>query len=163
MKLSDLAKQKISNAHKGRIRENLYSPVNQICLKTFNILNTFKSIKEACENTGIRSSGIQASCCGRMKSAGGFKWEYVNNNDLKREVRSKALIGRSVSKENREKISKSVSKPIEQYDLNYNLIREWDSIKQIAKELNISSKWFIDYLNNKTTKTNYNGFIWKRK
>lgn len=46
--------------------------------KSNSLLNTYSSIKEASEITGINSSSICGCCKGRLKSAGGFVWKYTN-------------------------------------------------------------------------------------
>lgn len=46
--------------------------------KEGKLLNTFESISEACEKSGINN--IQACCNGgRVKSAGGFIWKYAED------------------------------------------------------------------------------------
>jgi hypothetical protein len=41
-----------------------------------NLLNTFLSIKDASNKTGILSTNICSCCRGKTKSAGGFIWKY---------------------------------------------------------------------------------------
>ena len=54
--------------------------VNQICLDTNTVIATHNSIKEAAIAVNINSYVNIVSCCaGRKKSAGGFRWEYTNN------------------------------------------------------------------------------------
>lgn len=40
-------------------------------------VNTFNSITEASQVTGISHSGICKSCCGRYKGSGGYVWQYA--------------------------------------------------------------------------------------
>ena len=52
--------------------------VNQIDIIKKIIINTFKSIKDAYNSLNIKyDSGISKCCNGKLKSAYGFKWEYV--------------------------------------------------------------------------------------
>ena len=44
-----------------------------------NLIKTFNSIKEASKEIGINSTTISAVCRGRMKLAGGFIWQYEND------------------------------------------------------------------------------------
>lgn len=52
--------------------------VNMIDKNTNNILNTFNAIVDAARFIGIKQSGHIVSCCkGKLKSAYGYRWEYV--------------------------------------------------------------------------------------
>lgn len=42
-----------------------------------NAIKTFKSISEAANEMGIRASNITTCCKGRLKTSGGYKWEYA--------------------------------------------------------------------------------------
>ena len=57
------------------------------------------------------------------------------------------------------KRNKKISKPINQYDLDGNFIRTWDSIHQVEKTIGYDSSSICKCLKNKT-KTSY-GYIWK--
>ena len=56
-----------------RAAEKHFKKVIQLDLND-NVLNTFKSIKQAEQETGALARNISACCNGRRKSAGGFKW-----------------------------------------------------------------------------------------
>lgn len=43
------------------------------------VVKKWSSVKEASENLGILTSGIYASCVGAKKTAGGYKWKYVDD------------------------------------------------------------------------------------
>ena len=47
------------------------------------LINIFESMSEAELRTGIPHSNISAVCNGRNKTAGGFVWEYYNEENLK--------------------------------------------------------------------------------
>jgi|ERR1035437_940 group I intron endonuclease len=52
--------------------------VNQICVKTGKILNTFNSIKIAAEKMGLKNSTTISDCLNnRQLTSKGFKWEKV--------------------------------------------------------------------------------------
>lgn len=57
----------------------------------------------------------------------------------------------------------SHSKPIIQYDLENNIIREWHCSKCASKELNISCSTIKGCLNNHKNRKTAGGFIWKYK
>jgi hypothetical protein len=60
---------------KGKIGKSYNTRhVEQICPKTFQILNSFISINEAKKITGAKS--IASVLCGDCKTSGGFIWRY---------------------------------------------------------------------------------------
>ena len=46
----------------------------------------FASIGEAARATGAREPNITAACNGRIKTAGGYKWRYEDETDVKTKV-----------------------------------------------------------------------------
>ena len=56
-----------------RVAEKLSQKVIQLDLND-NILNVFKSMRQAERETGIDATSISACCNGKRKSAGRFKW-----------------------------------------------------------------------------------------
>ena len=56
-----------------RVAEKLSQKVIQLDLND-NILNVFKSMRQAERETGIVATSISACCNGKRKSAGRFKW-----------------------------------------------------------------------------------------
>ena len=58
----------LNNANKTKV--NQYS-LNGEYIKTYN------SIREACKELGIRSSGISNCCANRISKSGGYIWKYV--------------------------------------------------------------------------------------
>ena len=50
--------------------------INQLTLDGFCI-NTYNSIRDAEKMTGISHYGISDVLRGRLKTSGGFKWEYT--------------------------------------------------------------------------------------
>ena len=56
-----------------RVAEKLSQKVIQLDLND-NILNVFKSMRQAERETGIPNGSISSCCNGKLKSAGGFKW-----------------------------------------------------------------------------------------
>jgi hypothetical protein len=80
-------------------------------------LETYLSVSEAERMCNIFGTSISAVCRGKNKTAGGFKWKYLDVNDTI------------------EKISKSVVR----YDLNHEIIDKFTSCEDAAKKLNISA------------------------
>ena len=59
---------------------------------THEVLDEFKSIKEACEDLGVGNpSAISACCRGKIPTAYGYKWEYVV--DTENEGRYQVTVG----------------------------------------------------------------------
>jgi group I intron endonuclease len=83
------------------------------------------------------------------------------HNDISKSKISKGNKGKTVSKEIKLKISESNSKPILQYDLEGNFIKEWPSSVYINKELNFPQPNISAACLGKQ-KTAY-GFTWKYK
>lgn len=48
--------------------------------KQGEFIKEFASISDAYRETHINLGNIQSACCGRVKTAGGYKWEYKENN-----------------------------------------------------------------------------------
>lgn len=69
--------------------------------------------------------------------------------------------GRKMTKENREKLTKTVSKSIIQYDENGNFIKEWPSATMVTEELGFNSR-VINSQARGLRKKAY-GFVWKYK
>lgn len=78
----------IRNHHRGFIWKydnNVELPKDTIILgkksvvqydKNNNVINTFSSIKDASDKTGILATNICSCCKGKIKSSGGFIWKY---------------------------------------------------------------------------------------
>ena len=96
-------------------------PVRQYDLNG-NYINSYSSIKEAKEQTGI--SHIDACCRGERKTSGGFQWIYsdVPNEEIQIKTNLVAHTERAVI----------------QYDLNGQKIQEFKSIAAAAKFTNIA-------------------------
>ena len=89
----------------------------------------------------------------------------VNNTDYKTRTANtdyKARNNNSNYKASREKLSKKLSKPISQFDLQGNWVKDWDSTSSAEKVLGLKSNSSIyDCLKGKQKKAY--GFIWKFK
>ena len=69
----DIEKQNEHFGKKPILKEKMVK-----CVETGEI---YKTIKEASENTGISSNGIVSALKGRNKTAGGYQWKYVEEDD----------------------------------------------------------------------------------
>lgn len=95
-------RRKISESHKGKIlSENTKQKLREINLgKTIPmdirkkmskggveqyslegvLLNTYYSLKDAAEQTGLLKGNLSSACTGRLKTYGGFTWKYKNDD-----------------------------------------------------------------------------------
>ena len=55
------------------------------------ILQVYESIKAAANANDIHQSNISRVCLGQKKTAGGFKWKYLNPNDYYKNRRIQQL------------------------------------------------------------------------
>jgi hypothetical protein len=125
---------------------NMSKPIIQKDLKG-NIIKTYYSIEEASRQTNSLACKISACAKGKRKTHNKFKWEYVNN----------------ISKN---KLSKKCKKTpfikIIQLDENKNIIKEWDTIKEVIDNNSGYKKYdLINCLKNRTT--SYKNFYWEYK
>jgi hypothetical protein len=113
-----------------------------------NILNEYESTRKAAKTLGLDKESVRKCCLGKYETAGGFIWMYKDELD-KKPIPKNVILG------------DKRKKPITQYDLNGNFIREWESVSQVKKDLNfLSSNVHAVCVGNQ--KTAY-GFIWKYK
>lgn len=79
------AKRKMSASHKGKtlseehkrkVALSLSKPVIQMSLDNI-MLNRYQSSGDASKDTGIERTSITRCCNGILKTAGGYKWKYV--------------------------------------------------------------------------------------
>ena len=104
------------------------------------LINKYKSIRSAEKSTGIKHENISFACKNKSCKAGGFYWAY--NGDAPQ---------------------KKVSKKIEQYDLNGEMVKTYESITNAIEESNGRfKKGGIKQCLRGKNKTAY-GYVWKYK
>lgn len=94
-----------------------------------NFIEQYDSILEASEKTGIGYRTICSNIQGQTSSAGGFQWRYKGDQPP----------GAYNVKGNGYKT------PIVQLDLEYNFINEFDSLKDAAKAIGLTSSSTLSY------------------
>ena len=112
---------------KQRIVEAKYKSVIEYDLNG-NFIKEWSSIKEASQTLKISHTHISACCLGKRTTAGKFQWKY--KGDEQRIIKN---IGSSDFR-----IRKARSKPVLQYSLNGEFIKEWETLTSAEKELKIS-------------------------
>ena len=129
--LSEDLKKQLSANHKGLFAK----PVLQYDLHG-NFVKEWTSEKEVFDALGLT---INACCKGRQKTSGGYQWKLKEDN----------------------RIIEDIYNPIEQYLLNGNFVKEWDSIVEASESTGISSTCIASCCTGKRKVAG--GYQWKRK
>lgn len=136
--------------------------VNQFSMDG-NLLNSYTCIEEASEKNNISKGNIHSVINGNRKSAGGYRWsinDYPNPLEYKKSGRPLGV--KNSSRIERNHVNK-IKMTVIQCDLLGNVINEWDSAKDAADHLGLSSGSINHFINGrKPKKGNYGGFIWKK-
>jgi hypothetical protein len=113
-----------------------------------NFIKEWESIYECSKVLNISASNIVCVCnpIRKEKTAGGFQFKHKSNK---------------IAKKIKPFVKRKTSKPILQYDLDGNFIKEWESISECARILNLN-KSGISQVCTGRVKT-CAGFIWKFK
>lgn len=128
-------------------------------------LQKFKDCVEAANYIKCSSSGISSCCREEYRYYKGFIWTY--EKELTEERIKLASSPAKRTEESKQKMSKAAKnrtdnlKPILQYDLDGNFIKEWESTSHLVAEKNYSNGYISDCLHGKHQKAY--GFIWKFK
>ena len=127
--------------------------VYQIDIFNNKIIAAFDSITEAATKVGIKSSGhITSACKGKAKSAGGFKWKYVDEYDFK-SFSYEACLSSS-------RIMNGYKKPVCQINpITNEIIETFESTNAAAKAFGRKRGTAISNACGKNNKTAY-GFKW---
>lgn len=131
------------------IYENkLLKPVIQLNYNG-DIINKYASISTASELTGVKVSNI-INCCKRIRqTSGGFVWRYANEDyDIE-----------EIKKMKPKKAYKHYA--VLQYDKNMNLLSEFSSAAEAARQTNVSATRIRSCCNEMQKYAS--GFIWKWK
>lgn len=127
-------------------RNNSYCcerPVNQFTW-CGNFVARYISATEAMNKTGVQRAGISRCCKGTTKRAGDFIWCYDEDID---NIKQRTLDAHPNAKK------------IGQYDLNGNLLKIWNSGKDVCDALGVNKSSLSECCNGNRKKTK--GFIWK--
>lgn len=111
----------------------------------------YLSVSDAARQVDGYTGNIVQALKHKIMTAYGYIWLYEDEQNNLTEIIEK-ISGRNLSH----------IKPIEQYDLNGNLIATYNSIKEAINKLNLKSGTNISNVLNKRSKSAY-GFYWKYK
>ena len=89
--------------------------VQKIDMKSGQIIETYDSVKEAAIDVKIAPSSISMVCTGLRKTAGGYKWRYINAKVEHKSKKTKAIYMISI--------------------LTHKVIKKFVSVREAAKEM----------------------------
>lgn len=147
----------------GEIGEQFKRPIYQLDIKTLEIINSFNSIVEASNITGVYITGIHRVLRNTLLTAGGYKWcyqekyeEYKNNpptktngTNVKYETKQTSTSGSGRCAHKIVQINKETNE----------IIKEWTSVKEAATYFSCSTKTLYKALNKEGATSQ--GFVWK--
>jgi hypothetical protein len=121
----------------------------------------------------ISTGDLTRTCQNKQKSAGGFQWKYYEPDyplnilpyikytptESHKQILIKRLTGITKTKEQK----KHRFKPIIQYDINGNFIKEFEYIREVFSELNIKEGTLNACLNKVNGQKTAGGFQWAYK
>lgn len=116
-----------------------------------NFIREYDTITQASKETGVGISRISDVARGNRKTAGGFVWKFSNDKKIHHK---KKPVYRAENDKN--------LKPIIQYSMDGNFIREYPGIAEAARINNFKDRTNIISNLKGRTKSAY-GFIWKYK
>ncbi len=123
--------EKIAAANQKKIYQ--FSP-------DFKLINSYKSLKEASEITGVSYAHISSVANGKRNSAGGFFWSYSDKIDCN--IKKPRLNG-----------------SVHQFDLTGKYLKTYSSIKEASKLSGVSSGHISSVISGKEVQAS--GYQWK--
>ena len=127
-------------------------PIRQIDLDG-NVVATYEGFSEATKATGFSHSSICNCCLGKINSAYGFRWEYVD------EDRRKAANKRREREDMRRHNEPSNNLCVIQYDLDGNELARFNSISQASRETGTKRSVIADCCHG--NHNSYGDYKWK--
>jgi NUMOD4 motif/NUMOD1 domain len=148
--ISDLAKEGFSTKKRRSIFHEQIKEVSQYSLDG-KYLKTYGSAGEAAKASKIHPRYISDAARTKFRPAGDFYWRYGNPNRTINVTRFKARLEHS---------QRIKSRPVLQLTLNGSVLRKFDSLKEAAKSVGLSSATNISYVCNGKLKSS-KGYKWK--
>lgn len=102
--------------------------------KDFNLIAEHISISQASRDTGVGRCGIHRVCHGLSHTSGGYIWKFKSDIPNLQEYQKTATITKKTPVK---VIPCGRNIKVDQYDMDNNFIKTWDSFMDIEKELNI--------------------------
>ena len=143
-KHSEESKEKMRKCRMGKIGGPRAKAVLQYDLDG-NFIKEYVSANNADDELGLGHGNVYSACIGKKKSVGGFMWRFKTDN---------YPIKIDPYKTNQ-------SKPVQQLDLNGNLIRVWNSAKEAGDSLGIAASGITACCKGYDKYVTAGGFKWK--
>ena len=132
-KIKNTTKNKIYNMQKENnpsSKKVIQYDVNMNKIALFNYVGEVADL-------GYNPDGVSNCCLGKTNTYKGFVWKYENESDIE-----------SINRKN-----------IIQYDMNYNLVKIWDSALKASREGGYHRRYIAECCNG--VRHSYRGYIWK--
>lgn len=142
--------------------------------KSGELVRVWNSMAEASNELGIFKSQICYCCKGKQKTAGGYRWEYLDgkgtfscSEETKAKMRATRLAnphrkGRHLTPEQLEKHHAAHRGiPVAQYDLEGNFIKKWDDAPTAARFLHLDAASIHRVCRKERYSKTLGGYVWK--
>ena len=104
-----------------------------------NLIAKYKSVRDASRIAGVSSGSISECCIGNRPAANNIVWSYEELSIEEIEQKFTLYDKNKIASQNiGEYIKKTKSKPVNQYDLNGNLIKSYPSASEAGRQLGFS-------------------------
>jgi hypothetical protein len=150
----DVAARRVANTDFQAIAAINKQPVLQYTLEGI-LIKEWAGASDAAKELKIKARGISKGCYANNSQYKGFIWRFKDPSKWKPPVRDKA--------KSRSDQALKISKPIIQYSLSGDFIKEWSSAMEVYRSLGITNSSIGSVCNNKNGKKTAGGFIWKFK
>ena len=147
--------------------------VKQLSL-TGEFIRVWNSMAEASNELGIFKSQICCCCKGTQKTAGGYKWEYVDDvgvfeHSEETKAKMKEIYSANPNRRGKHLTPEQLEKhyathrgiPVAQYDLDGNFIKKWDDAPTAARFLHLDSTTIQKVCSGYRYSRTCGGFVWK--
>jgi len=142
-------------------RERYWQDYYNVLDGGLNCCLTNTNTKSGCFSDEHKSNITKAKLGKKQKEGYGLKMKLLLTGQTRTKETIKLITLHRNTKEHNDAVVKAKSKPINQYDLNGNFIKEWPSGKEASRVLKLQQSGINAVCNNKG-KT-HGGFIWKFK
>lgn len=130
------------------------------------LLKEFMCLEAVYEELGISKGNLHTASSGNRNIAGGFRWSYSTKpNKLIPAI--ERVYPKTGKQKNPSGHTNSIFVQVLQYDLNDNLLKTWNTRKEIEETLGISAQMISHAINGRLAKkgfhvNQYKDFLWKK-
>ena len=151
----------------SKIAKGIYIEYKKVYQYSFDgkLIKIFDDCRKASDEVQCDNSGLSKCARGKYRYYGGFVWIYEDALDTLEDrlylANNKPRVSSETRKKMRNKKLGLYLKPIIQYSLDDEFIKEWGSTTELCKEKGYSNGYISDCLNDKHEKAY--GYKWKFK